>query len=1601
MSKKTFFRKLLIAGLCVVSSTAVVGAVASCKKKDDDGKKQEEVQSLSVQFDLNGGTGTAAGQSVNLGGKIVKPADPVKSGHTFDGWYLGETKFDFDTEITQDFLSAHISGITLSAKYIADGGSGGSGETEKQPTGVTLDTTSSTSNLNREFNIVASISNASELSAENKVLTWTVEKPDVASITVSSDTLTVTVKCTAVGSTKITAATKNNKTAVYNLTVVNPATGIEITKDGKTIDRISLKATDDSANLVAKILPEGSSDTDVQWSASLDNVVEITPDANDSSKATVKMLQSSSEQFTITATVGGYSSTIFCTCDTYYGVLVNDTQNLILNKNFSEFSTGDVLDEWNGVWGTKGIYGAGNKCTYGDGFNVTITTNPNNNNNNRAEIIDTGAGEVSLVVDFGAVDGVVKGYTNVQLKNVGNSWTPVRIYGVSSEKPAGGEIFGLRTDGGKYKYRLNGGSTVDTGIVTEVTTSVTTLRLYYEIDLSTHKLTVVINGQDFLRDLDIGITEAWGMQFVSGDNNNNDKTMSLDNIAVTHVPLSLESYKEVATANLNAVKARYDTLQEGNIYTTENYNELTGYHTAGLQAIDGALTKEDAVEAYETAVSNMAGVETIAATALREAKEDYIQAQITDVYTDTKKAEYKYNAATLEEKITSFTNAVNAYSGAPEGIGENANVIAAKQALEAVKTDVQVITGAKEAAVEEIEAYKGGSENYEENATAYNQALTAFIENLDSITLDGQEVTAQLVTDLLGQIDDAVAEFKEAVDGIDDDATALANAQAQAKTQIDNLYLTEIAALNPAGDTNYTAAEYEEAMANIDAIRSARKRAVESASTVAGVNAEVAQAQTTISGVITTLKSDLPTAKTKAKEAVDAEIAKAATANPDLADGINALQTELHNDIDGAQNKGDLSEKQTLAIRKINVYVAKERAYEAIESKAQELIDGLQSVAAQNAITAVVTKGNPLDSESWDPDMWNLHIAQETANVDTHKAKVLKHIQDIYDNAIEADYTVTLGTTGETLTVKYGTKLLLEDLKVTAKTVVSATYDGNNIDNTDGLTVYDDITIEVVCEDIANFEPHTEWSANAAVPESGILSDNGLFKLEVPATSELYEKGVGTFKGTTINGTLYEKAINLGNVSKDTLSQQIVITLKDNLSTLTICTICADSTGEKPRDGKTYYVINNGEPIEVDGIAQNYTITDASKLTAGTVIKVYVKNTNNSGGRFYLTKVDAQVKNSTPDVDVKWQLSDGTEYETNLIHYYDALVAPEGTPEGEEGQKFDGWYYTPEGESTPVKFVDGTKFPSGSNIVMTAHFLNPNVIIHYTGNGGTNETKKFYLEDGATITLPEPTSSVEGEVFAYWTKDSVEFNLSDIVKGTSESPAEYTLVAHFESGIPVTGVTITGSSSVEVGSKITLTATVAPDNASNKDVTWAITEGSDCATINAATGELTGVKAGTVKVTATAGGVPSAEFTVTVTSAPSLPQPLTKTGSWSAITAETTILSNSHVGVTAQCAFDQKDGGSHAQSKGTNVLKFTLKKGYKYTITVSAGSSGSGTRKLTLNGEEKTTGAGQTPADCTWTISVPSDAATDTVDYTLTQNGNIRMYAITVTVENL
>lgn len=69
---------------------------------------------VNVNFDLDGGTGTTL-QKVLRGQKLTEPTKPYKSAYTFDGWYNGEQKYDFDAPVFNE--------ITLTAKWTYAGGS--------------------------------------------------------------------------------------------------------------------------------------------------------------------------------------------------------------------------------------------------------------------------------------------------------------------------------------------------------------------------------------------------------------------------------------------------------------------------------------------------------------------------------------------------------------------------------------------------------------------------------------------------------------------------------------------------------------------------------------------------------------------------------------------------------------------------------------------------------------------------------------------------------------------------------------------------------------------------------------------------------------------------------------------------------------------------------------------------------------------------------------------------------------------------------------------------------------------------------------------------------------------------------------------------------------------------------------------------------------------------------------------------------------------------------------------------------------------------------------------------------------------------------------
>ena len=62
---------------------------------------------FTVTFDSDGGSAVPAQKLRNV--PAVKPADPKKDGYDFAGWYLGDTQYAFDTNVTEN--------ITLKAKW--------------------------------------------------------------------------------------------------------------------------------------------------------------------------------------------------------------------------------------------------------------------------------------------------------------------------------------------------------------------------------------------------------------------------------------------------------------------------------------------------------------------------------------------------------------------------------------------------------------------------------------------------------------------------------------------------------------------------------------------------------------------------------------------------------------------------------------------------------------------------------------------------------------------------------------------------------------------------------------------------------------------------------------------------------------------------------------------------------------------------------------------------------------------------------------------------------------------------------------------------------------------------------------------------------------------------------------------------------------------------------------------------------------------------------------------------------------------------------------------------------------------------------------------
>jgi len=176
----------------------------------------------------------------------------------------------------------------------------------------------------------------------------------------------------------------------------------------------------------------------------------------------------------------------------------------------------------------------------------------------------------------------------------------------------------------------------------------------------------------------------------------------------------------------------------------------------------------------------------------------------------------------------------------------------------------------------------------------------------------------------------------------------------------------------------------------------------------------------------------------------------------------------------------------------------------------------------------------------------------------------------------------------------------------------------------------------------------------------------------------------------------------------------------------------------------------------------------------------------------------------------------------------------------------------------------------------------------------------------------------------------------------------------------VSSITISGGTSVSVGSTLQLSATVRPDNAENKKVTWSIASGASYASIDAS-GKLTASAVGTVtvKVTADDGSGTSATYTVKVT--PIKVTSITISGGTSVSAGSTLQLSATVKPDNAEnkkVTWSIASGSSYASVSADGLITAKAPGSVKIKATAADGSGVSATYTVTVKEAALLEGAG-------------------------------------------
>ena len=252
----------------------------------------------------------------------------------------------------------------------------------------------------------------------------------------------------------------------------------------------------------------------------------------------------------------------------------------------------------------------------------------------------------SIIVDFGtlAADSTVDGYMEVKVSATGSKWNLIRFIDGSGNAVL---TIGVGTDKAKLAYVVGSSLTENNVDVTNIQKTAiefkenTVYKISYQFNMQTGAVSLNINGTDITL-ADAGITDVVGVTLISGGSG--ARLVTLDNVAVCGTEMSVSAFKEQKVADLNAEFAKYilEDSQDGTVKATHSINkaDVIAAHDNGLAAIGSAETIEGVLKAYNGAVAAMKAVPS-----------DVQQAAINFLEEQFPKADYTQNAEAYEAAI--------------------------------------------------------------------------------------------------------------------------------------------------------------------------------------------------------------------------------------------------------------------------------------------------------------------------------------------------------------------------------------------------------------------------------------------------------------------------------------------------------------------------------------------------------------------------------------------------------------------------------------------------------------------------------------------------------------------------------------------------------------------------------------------------------------------------------------------------------------------------------------------------------------------------------------------------------------------------------------